>query len=103
MPHLLEVLVTTSFYSKERQKLKTPLLLDLSQRGLARDRCWSCLSPPCMPYPLPYLFIYQHVVMCVIMVTLFAFHPPPYRLAQPSSSVVVSGDRPNGSAQSLAC
>lgn len=30
-----------------------------------------------------YLFIYQHVLMCVIVVTLTAFHPPPYRLAQP--------------------
>ena len=97
MPHLVGVLVTTSFYSKERQKLQTPLQLDLSQHGLARDRCWSCLSPPCMPYPLPYLFIYlfiyQHVLMCVIMVTLFAFHLSPYRLAQAKEPT----------AQSLAC
>lgn len=59
MPHLVGVLVTTSLYSKERQQLETLLLLDLSQHGLARDRCWSCPpSPHAMPHPLPYLFIY---------------------------------------------
>lgn len=103
MPHLVGVLVTTSFYSKERQHLKTPLLLDLSQHGLARDRCWSCPPPRTLcPILFPtYLFIYQHVLMCVIVVTLIAFHLPPYRLAQPRGSVVVSGDRSNGSKFSM--
>lgn len=88
MPHMVGVLVTASFYSRERQKLKLPLLLGLSQRGLARDPCWSCHPSPNFILPL------QHALLYVTVVSLIAFHPPPYRLAQPRGSVVVSGERP---------